>query len=299
MTHPTPVPIGNRRVGWALAAGGMLLVSTDSYFVRLGEAPGATMAFLMAVGSSFTLGIGAVISAGSGTALRQRVMLHPTALITIALLSAATQLAFIVAVTRTSVSNVVIIVAGAPLMAAIAGAVVLNERPRKPVSIAIALTTIGIAAVMSGSLGTPRLDGDLLAVGAIVCFALSIIGWRRYPDLDRPITLAAGSMVMAIGTAPLVDWSALDARAMIAGGIMGLIANPAGRMLYSSAPRYAPAAEVAVFAPVETVAATLWAWIAFAEVPTGRTIVGGLIVIASVVVATRGASTVNRSASRG
>jgi drug/metabolite transporter (DMT)-like permease len=299
MTHLTPDPIGKRRVGWALAAGGMLLVSTDSYFVRLGQAPGATMAFLMAVGSTLTLGIAAVISARSGAELRQRILLHPTALIVVALLSAATQLAFIVAVTRSSVSNVVVIVAGAPLMAAIAGALVLNERPRKPVQFAVALTTIGIAAVMSGSLGTPRLDGDLLAVGAIVCFALSIIGWRRYPTLDRPITLAAGSMVMAIGTAPLVDWSALDARAIIAGGIMGLVANPAGRMLYSSAPRYAPAAEVAVFAPVETVAATVWAWMAFAEVPTGRTIVGGLIVIASVVIATRGAPTLSRSASRG
>jgi hypothetical protein len=78
MTHLTPDPIGKRRVGWALAAGGMLLVSTDSYFVRLGQAPGATMAFLMAVGSTLTLGIAAVISARSGAELRQRILLHPT-----------------------------------------------------------------------------------------------------------------------------------------------------------------------------------------------------------------------------
>lgn len=277
----------DRRVGWGLAAGGMLLVSTDSYFVRLGEAPGATMAFLMACGSTITLGAGAVISARGLSGLRQRVMTSPMAMLLIAVLSAATQLAFIVAVTRSAVSNVVVIVAGAPLMAAIAGIVLLKERPRRQVTIAIGLTSVGIAAVMSGSLGTPRLDGDLLAVAAIVCFALSIVAWRRHPDLDRPATLAIGSVMMAVGTLPMVDWSTIDSRAVLAGAAMGLIANPAGRMLYSSAPRFAPAAEVAVFAPVETVAATAWAWLAFSETPSSRTMIGGVIVILSVLVATR------------
>jgi drug/metabolite transporter (DMT)-like permease len=68
---------------------------------------------------------------------------------------------------------------------------------------------------------------------------------------------------------------------------MGAITNPLGRMLYSFAPRLAPAAEVAMFAPVETVAATAWVWIAFAEAPSLRTAVGGLVVVCAVLVATR------------
>lgn len=255
------------------------------------------MAFLMAVGSTITLGVAAVASAGSVRAVRRRLAAQPRALVIVALLSAATQLAFIVAVTRSTVANVVVIVAGAPLMAAIAGVFILRERPRQQVWAAIGMTVIGIGAVMSGSLGTPRLDGDLLALLAIVCFALSIVAWRRHRDLDRPATLAAGSLALAVGTLPLVDWSAIDGRVMLAGAAMGLVTNPAGRMLYSTAPRFAPAAEVAVFAPVETVAATMWAWLAFAETPSMQTVVGGMIVIASVVVATRG-DAVSRPASR-
>ena len=38
----------------------------------------------------------------------------------------------------------------------------------------------------------------------------------------------------------------------------------------------------------ETVAATTWAWIAFAEAPSGRTIVGGTIVIVAVLWGTFG-----------
>ena len=256
------------------------------------------MAFLMACGSTISLGAVALISGGGVTTLRRRLTAEPRALLLVAVLSAATQLAFIVAVTRSTVSNVVVIVAGAPLMAAIAAAVLLGERPRPEVRTALALTSVGLAAVMSGSLGTSRIDGDLLAVAAIVFFALSIVAWRRHPNLDRPATLAVGSLLMAVGTVWMVEWSALDLRALLAGAAMGLVANPAGRMLYSSAPRFAPAAEVAIFAPVETVAATVWAWLAFAEAPSARTAIGGAIVIASVLVATRGGS-FSRSASHG
>ena len=85
---------------------------------------------------------------------------------------------------------------------------------------------------------------------------------------------------------PQVDWSAIDSRALLAGAGMGLIFNPTGRMLYSSAPRFAPASEVAVFAPVETVAATVWVWVAFGEQPALTTVLGGVIVISSVMLAT-------------
>ena len=41
--------VEGRQRGWVLAALGMLLVSTDSYFVRLADIDGWTMAFLVSV----------------------------------------------------------------------------------------------------------------------------------------------------------------------------------------------------------------------------------------------------------
>ena len=96
---------------------------------------------------------------------------------------------------------------------------------------------------------------------------------------------------MAIATIPLVDWASIDVRMLLAGGAMGLIANPAGRLMYTAAPRYVPTAEVALFAPVETVAATIWAWLAFSEVPAGRTVIGGIVVLGAIALATWGGAT--------
>ena len=272
-----------RRLGWLLAALGMLFVSTDAFFVRLSEVDAWTIGFLMACGSVISLGGVAIArrdSVPAGTPLLSPMML------VIGALNAVTQMLFITAVTRSEVSNVVVIVAAAPLFAALIAWVALRERTERRVAAAIALTTIGIGSVMAGSLGTPTLDGDLIAVLAILAFAGTIVIWRRHPGLDRPRTLVVGSVIMAAGSSLFADWSAIDSRALLAGAGMGLIFNPTGRMLYSSAPRFAPASEVAVFAPVETVAATVWVWVAFGEQPTATTVLGGVIVISSVLLAT-------------
>ena len=272
-----------RRLGWLLAALGMLFVSTDAFFVRLSEVDAWTIGFLMACGSVVSLGAVAVArrdSVPEGTPLVSPMML------VIGGLNALTQMLFITAVTRSEVANVVVIVAAAPLFAALIAWIALRERTEPRVAAAIALTTVGIGSVMAGSLGTPTLDGDLIAVLAILAFAATIVIWRRHPGLDRPRTLVVGSVIMAAAASLFAEWSTIDARALLAGAGMGLIFNPTGRMLYSSAPRFAPASEVAVFAPVETVAATVWVWVAFGEQPTATTVLGGVIVISSVLLAT-------------
>ena len=50
--------------GMVARSGGMLFVSTDSLFVRLGEGSGATMAFLMACGSTLSLSAVAIARPG-------------------------------------------------------------------------------------------------------------------------------------------------------------------------------------------------------------------------------------------
>ena len=110
-----------RLKGWLLAAAGMLFVSTDSLFVRLGEGSGATMAFLMACGSTLSLSAVAITRPRGVEVARQSMAAAPLAVLLIAMLGAATQFCFIVAVTQTSVANVVVIVGASPIAAAIAG----------------------------------------------------------------------------------------------------------------------------------------------------------------------------------
>ena len=118
---------------------------------------------------------------------RQSMAAAPLAVLLIAMLGAATQFCFIVAVTQTSVANVVVIVGASPIAAAIAGFLLLRERPERRVLWAIIITAIGIGATMSGTLGSPSFSGDLVAVVAICAFGLSIVVWRKHPgSIDHP-----------------------------------------------------------------------------------------------------------------
>ena len=63
-SHRGPIVIEGRQRGWVLAALGMLLVSTDSYFVRLADIDGWTMAFLVSVVSLRSTGPPEVVEGG-------------------------------------------------------------------------------------------------------------------------------------------------------------------------------------------------------------------------------------------
>jgi drug/metabolite transporter (DMT)-like permease len=278
--------VDDRARGWALAAFGMLMVSTDSYFIRRADFDSWTIAFVFGAASTIALSIVYRVTARESPAVAFR--RTPLPLTAVALLSAATQISFTAAVNHTAVSNVVVIVAATPIFAAVLAWVVLRESTERRVMIAIATVVVGIVVVVSGSLGEPTLDGDLLALTAIVMFSSSVLIWRRFPEINRPLALAASSATMALVTAPFASIGDAPLRVFVAAGLMGLVFNPIGRVSYTSAPKYAPISEVALFTPVETVAATAWAWIFFSERPSARTVVGGAIVIAAVLYGTVG-----------
>ena len=288
----------DRRLGWALAAIGMLLVSTDSLFVRLSETDGWNMAFLVSIAALpvfIVLWRMEVRRAQKPTRARPRTTIRTEfdaaawrALLMVGALGAISSTAFITAITRTDVANVVAIVAAAPIVAAVLARILLGERVAARVWVAMGLTVVGVAFIVGGSLGRPNLSGDLLALVAIVAWATSVVIWRRHHDLSRNLGLAISSILIIIAAAPFAEPFDQEPRAYLAAAAMGLVFSPAGRLAHSSAPRFAPAAEVVLFAPVETVAATLWAWLAFAETPSTPTVIGAVVIIGGVLYGTAG-----------
>jgi len=278
--------LDRRRRGWLFAAVGMLLVSTDSFFIRWSEEGSWTINFWVAL---FSL----LLYCGIGIATKEptpvaayRAARWP--LLWVAIGATLSQIMFVTAITRTSVANVVVIVAATPIVAALIGKAAFGESTSRRVWTAIGITFSGVMIIVARSVGEPTLDGDLLAIGAITMFAINMNLWRRYPDMSRVNGLATSSvLVMTVSVIAGVTF-AIDGRAFVAVMGMGLIFNPLGRLFHTHAPRFAPAGEVAMFTPIETVAASLWAWIGFSEVPETWTVVGGVIVIVGMLYGTIG-----------
>ncbi len=272
---------GDRRpLGWLLAGVGMLSVSTDSLWVRLSEAGAMDIAFLVSC-------CGLVVHSTFGRWFDRRPALeslrhHRLPLVAVAVLAAVSQLCFITAITETRVANVVAIVAAAPLMASVCAWVFLREPITRRVAGAIALTMAGIAVIVSDSLGQPTLKGDLLALVAVAGFAGNMTIWRRYSELSRRAGLATSAAIVVAVTGFAASPFSLDSGAYLAIAAMGLCFNPLGRLANSSALRFAPVSEVALFAPTETVAGTVWAAVFLSELPSLATVVGAVVVLAGV-----------------
>ena len=78
----------------------------------------------------------------------------------------------------------------------------------------------------------------------------------------------------------------MDARALGILAVAGILTGPAGRVALASSTRFLGAAQASLFTPVETVAATAWAWLFLGEAAPVTTIAGGAIVLAAVVYGT-------------
>lgn len=274
--------ISPRTWGFLLAAGGMFVVSTDSLLTRAADVDGFTVTFWFGV---FVVPAMLIVSRVGGKSVADIRNEIDSAMWAAGLSQGASTMLFIFAIKNTSIANTVVIIAAAPIMAALVSWIVLRERTSRRVWIAIALSMSGILVVMSGSLGEGALRGDLLAVGAITLWSINLIILRKYPDMDRVLAVGCGGFLMAIFSFVPADIFGHSFTTYLLLFLMGAVGGPLSRVALSTATKYLSAAEVSLFAPIETLAAIMWAWVFFGEVPLPRTYVGGVAVLVAFLVA--------------
>lgn len=197
-------------------------------------------------------------------------------------LQATSTIFFILAIEFTTVSNAVVIFAATPVLAALVAHVVLKERTSGRTWMAVGASIVGILIVMAGSFGDGGFAGDLFAVGAISAYTANLTIWRKNTDLRRTVAIGLGGLVMAAVSVFLASPSSVDLKAVLILLLLGGVMGPAGRISVASSTRYLPIAQVSLLGPIETLGATVWAWLFLAETPAGTTIVGGAIVLAAV-----------------
>jgi drug/metabolite transporter (DMT)-like permease len=62
-------------------------------------------------------------------------------------------------------------------------------------------------------------------------------------------------------------------------GLNGLIVMPLATVLLARGPRLLPSADVSMFFMLETILTPIWTWMLFAEVPSPRVLLGGMLLI--------------------
>ena len=271
--------IGHRR-GVILATGGMLAVSIDSLGIRLADAASWDIAFWFGLFTFVAMSM--LVPMLTHKQLWRIVRDDGVATVYSGMLQATSTAFFILAINTTTVSNTVVIVAASPVVAAVMAWFFIGERTSGRVWLAIAMSIGGILIVVSGSFEAGRIEGDLAASAAILAFSGNLTLWRRYPSINRMAAVGLGGLAMASVAVIPADPLGLGPRAMLVLVLLGGVIGPAGRVAIASATRYLSTSQVSLFTPVETIAATTWAWWLLDESPPTTTVIGGVVVLVAV-----------------
>ncbi len=265
--------------GLVITGLGVLCLVPDSLFVRLVEADALAIAFWRGLVAGCLLALFVLVRMGARAfedVLRAGWQGH--AYILLYGLSAP---GFVLAVSLTSVANVVFILASMPVFAAVFSRLTLGE----PISARMIWTMLGVflglAILIIGSKenAATSLAGDLVALGVSACYAGALTAVRgvraRSMVPAAPIALIGMSVLLL----PFVDVLAPVAEfwpLLIAHG--AFIAFASGLMVLG--PRYIGSAEVSLLILLETVLAPLLVWAVIGEDPGVWALVGGGVVIA-------------------
>ena len=268
--------------GLLITVAGVLLLTPDTLLVRLIAIDPWTMIFWR--GALVMLGLVAYLAWADGRRVLGRFRTDGGSTLMVALIFTISAVLFILALDMTSVANTLIIIASSPLFAAIFGRIFLGEAVPARTWAAIGTTLGGIGVVVSGSLGGGTLPGDLAALGTAVCLAVSLTLLRRARAHNVVPAMALSGLFSAIVTLPLAAPFAMDTTQAGLLVLLGLIILPVSFTLTMLGTRYLPAPEVGLIMLLETVLGPLWVWLVLGEAANARALLGGGIVIATLIV---------------
>lgn len=198
--------------------------------------------------------------------------------------------AFMLALTLTTVANVLITMALAPLFTALASRVALGHRLPARTWAAIAVAGIGIAWMYGRELGggdLRHLWGTLVALGVPLAAAtnwtlLQHAAGRGQAAGDGPDMLCAvliGAVASALVTLPLAVplQASLHDQAWLA--LLGVFQLAIPCLIAVHASRTLKAPEAALLSLLEVLFGVAWAWLGAGEQPGAAVIGGGLLVL--------------------
>ncbi len=194
--------------------------------------------------------------------------------------------AFIPAFKLTSIANVSLIYAVSPLIAALLAWLVMGERVSKRTMAGCLCALLGVAVIVSGSLGQLSLKGDLLALWMTSAMAAIMVIYRKYPNTPGAGPAVLQSLFLLPVAALLGEPFAVERTEVAILAAFGLLFAIASVTLAEGAKRV-PAGQTALLSSLETPLAPIFAFLLFTEIPNGATFLGGTVVLLAVLLSIR------------
>ena len=195
-----------------------------------------------------------------------------------------TNITFVVSIQNTNVANTLVMIATAPMLSAILGAIVLKEPPDKKTWLSIIVTFFAIIYIFFDSLKLGNFYGDILGFITAIGLALGAITIRSAKSKNLVPAAVVGKLLVATFALFFIESFALLEKDLIIVPLMCILCVAIPFVLVTIAPRFIPAAEVNLFFLLETIIGPIWVWLIIKEQPSIETLYGGIVIITTIAI---------------
>ena len=270
----------DQQKGSLLAFVAVMFITPDSLFIRLSNVDTWGLVFYRGIIPFFTVFLGMLIIYKLNFF---KILLSSGyhGLIYVGTFS-ITNITFVVSIQNTNVANTLVMIATAPMLSAILGAIFLKEPPDKKTWISIIITFLAIIYIFSDSLKLGNFYGDILGFITAIGLAIGAVTIRSAKTKNLVPAAVVGKLFVAIFALFFIESFVLENKDLIIVPLMCILCVAIPFVLVTIAPRFIPAAEVNLFFLLETIIGPIWVWLIIKEQPSIETLQGGAIIILTI-----------------
>ena len=191
--------------------------------------------------------------------------------------------AFVVAMSNTTVANVVFIISTQTMFLAIFGYFYLKEKVSLIGLISILLAMSGIVIMVGDSISGGSLFGNIVALAIPINFAILVMIIRKNTKVDMvPAIFYSGifSLIYGFFLAESFEFTKHD---LWMGFLLGVPQLAVSFICITIGSRTVESATVGILMLMETLCAPLWVWLFLNEIPPISVFIGGAVIISAII----------------
>ena len=272
----------DQQKGSLLAFVAVMFITPDSLFIRLSNVDTWGLVFYRGIIPFFTVFLGMLFI----YKLSFFKMLYSSGYHGLLYIStfSVTNITFVVSIQNTNVANTLVMIATAPMLSAILGAIFLKEPPDKKTWISIIVTFLAIIYIFFDSIKLGNFYGDILGFITAIGLAVGAVTIRSAKSKNLVPAAVVGKLFVATFALFFIESFMLENKDLIIVPLMCILCVAIPFVLVTIAPRFIPAAEVNLFFLLETIIGPIWVWLIIKEQPSTETLQGGAIIILTIAI---------------
>jgi drug/metabolite transporter (DMT)-like permease len=202
----------------------------------------------------------------------------------VACLSTVGMVTFIPALQLTSVSNVAIIIATGPFVAAGFAWIWLREAAGLSTLVASVVALCGVVIIVGHPDGIADIRGVGLACLMTLAIAAMTVVVRQHQQTSMVAAAALSNFLGSLVSIPFaLGITSVTAMDFFVLAMFGFFQVAMGLTLFVLGSRLLPSGQASLIATLETPLMPFWIWLAFQEIPSSRALIGGALVMGAVV----------------